>query len=162
MNETRRSWKRGATVTSWGMLLGAMVMTGGCGSKNATAADEPKTSAAAAGKAVEMRETSGGTYYVTYVPSPDPIPLNKVFELDVRVYRDAALTVPASEVEITVDAAMPTHHHGMNLSPRDKRTADGQFHVTGMLFHMPGYWEIYVDVTANARQERARFEVNLK
>ena len=30
-----------------------------------------------------------------------------------------------------------------------------------MLFHMPGYWEIHVDITRDEVTERAQFVVNL-
>jgi hypothetical protein len=148
-------------------LAVAVCVGGGCASNgdadapssDRTTASEPKADA------VRVRQTSGGTYYVTYAPVPDPIPLNQVFAMDVRVCRDQAMTTPADDVGIVADAAMPHHHHGMNLVPRSERTGPGAFRVTGMLFHMPGYWEIYVDVKGAGgagESERARFEVEIK
>lgn len=149
-------------------VMAAMVGGVGCASKgdgpapsgdHATAA-EPKADA------IRARQTSGGSYYVSYTPIPDPIPLNRVFSLDVRVWRDEAMTTPATDVAVSADAAMPHHHHGMNLVPRAERKGDGAFRVNGMLFHMPGYWEIYVDVRdaqgKRGSEERARFEVEVK
>jgi hypothetical protein len=142
-------------------------LTGGCAPSSNTPASPPAHDAVPPEKVNatderRARETSGGTYFVSYTPVPSPVPLNKIFELDVRVFTDAAMTTPADGVTIAADAAMPHHHHGMNIVPRAERAGPGQFRVTGMLFHMPGYWEIYVDVKAGGRDERARFEVVIK
>ena len=43
---------------------------------------------------------------------------------------------------LKVDAQMPEHRHGMNYRPEAKRTGEGRWRVEGMMFHMPGRWEI--------------------
>ncbi|MGD9689632.1 MAG: hypothetical protein AB7K52_06500 [Phycisphaerales bacterium] len=110
--------------------------------------------------------TAGGTYYVTCAPIPDPIPANEMFDLDVRVFADRGMTRPADDIAIIADADMPAHRHGMNLVPRSRRIGAGHFRVSGMLFHMPGRWEIVIEVRSLApasagstARERARFEV---
>ena len=60
------------------------------------------------------------------------------------------------------DAAMPQHGHGMNVAPTVKRTGDGEFRVDGMLFHMPGYWELYFDLGSADSLERAQGSVTLE
>jgi hypothetical protein len=155
--------KRTRRIGIWAVLAGALAT--GCAGDKKDAPAEPKPAQDRAVDQTRVRETSGGSYHVSYAPFPYPIPLNKVFALEVRVYTDAAMTTRAKDVTIGVDAAMPSHHHGMNLVPRAERIGDGIFRVTGMLFHMPGYWEIYVDVREGGREggreERARFEVQL-
>jgi len=71
---------------------------------------------------------------------------------------------------------MPEHHHGMTLKPLVSAIdgpllqdlppghgarGDGRFEVRGMLFHMPGRWEIQFDITHGAVTERAQIEINL-
>ncbi len=56
---------------------------------------------------------------------------------------------------------MPEHRHGMTRRPVIVRRADGSFTITGMLFHMPGYWEIHFDITREGETERAQLEVDL-
>jgi hypothetical protein len=85
-----------------------------------------------------------------------------MFALEVNVFRDAKLQQPAAGTTIEVDAGMPAHHHGMNLSARIEPVSDGRFRVSGMLFHMPGQWEIYIDVIQGAKKERARFAVEVR
>lgn len=145
----------------FGAIACCLLVVSGCGSKKADETPS-KSSAPAVADERRARETSGGSYFVSYEPVPSPIPLNQVFQLKVRVFKDAAMTTPADGVAVTADAAMPHHHHGMNLVPRSEQTGPGQFRISGMLFHMPGYWEIYVDVKEGARDERARFEVTIK
>jgi cytochrome c peroxidase len=47
---------------------------------------------------------------------------------------------------LKVDAQMPEHRHGMNYRPEVKRIAlsekAGQWRVEGMMFHMPGRWQL--------------------
>ena len=47
---------------------------------------------------------------------------------------------------LKVDAQMPEHRQGMNYRPEVKRTAlsekAGQWRVEGMMFHMPGRWQL--------------------
>jgi hypothetical protein len=57
---------------------------------------------------------------------------------------------------------MPHHGHGMNVAPTVKRTRPGEFRVDGMLFHMPGYWELYFDLVQGGTLERAQGTVTLE
>jgi hypothetical protein len=47
---------------------------------------------------------------------------------------------------VRVDATMPEHKHGMNYAPTVKAGSDGRYRVDGLLFHMPGSWEVAFDV----------------
>jgi hypothetical protein len=137
-----------------------VVIASGCGVWGCATAPEAKpTSTAEAARA--LRQTSLGGYYVTYETTPAVIPVNKIFSIDVRVCTDAAMQQPAAGVQIGADGAMPSHHHGMNLTPKVEKVGEGRFKVTGMLFHMPGPWELYLDVRGSGETERARFEVEL-
>ena len=57
---------------------------------------------------------------------------------------------------------MPEHGHGMNRVPKVAPRPDGGFHAEGLLFHMPGRWELYFDVTQGAVTERAQTDVFLE
>jgi cytochrome c peroxidase len=43
---------------------------------------------------------------------------------------------------LTVDAHMPEHRHGMNYRPSVTRLAPGRWRAEGLMFHMPGRWEL--------------------
>lgn len=106
--------------------------------------------------------SSWGGFHVEYRPRPDPIPLNELFGLSVRVYEGSDRARPAADATVTVDARMPEHNHGMTLEPRVVSEGEGRFRVEGLLFHMPGRWELYVDITRGTEMERATFEVILE
>jgi hypothetical protein len=56
-------------------------------------------------------------------------------------------------VRLRVDATMPEHRHGMNYRPVvSARSA--AYRAEGMLFHMPGRWDVTFDVEGNGRSER--------
>ncbi len=52
--------------------------------------------------------------------------------------------------ELRADAVMPAHKHGMNYIPEVTPLDGNRFKVDGMLFHMPGVWELRFDVIFNA------------
>ena len=43
---------------------------------------------------------------------------------------------------LKVDAQMPEHRHGMNYRPEVERMGDGLWRVEGLMFHMPGRWQL--------------------
>jgi len=103
--------------------------------------------------------SNAGHWDVRWTSEPAPIPENEPFALTVWVLdRDGEL----ADVDLSVDAAMPEHGHGMNRVPRIVEREDGGFQVDGLLFHMPGRWELYFDVTRGALTERAQVEVVLE
>ena len=101
-----------------------------------------------------------GSYQVQYVTNPDPIPLNEPFEIEVRV-TSLANRSAASGMSLEVDGRMPHHRHGMNRQPTVTARGSGEFHVENMLFHMPGRWELYFDVTSGGQTERAQDVIHL-
>ncbi|HEX7901959.1 MAG TPA: hypothetical protein VF950_29640 [Planctomycetota bacterium] len=104
-------------------------------------------------------ESAQGRYVVILETTPSPIPLNQPFEARIRVEPRAA---PSGPLAVEVDARMPEHFHGMNRVARTTRQPDGTFKTEGLLFHMPGRWELYVDIAEGARTERAQVEVILE
>lgn len=54
---------------------------------------------------------------------------------------------------IRIDARMPAHGHGMNYKPSETKLGPGHSRFEGLVFHMPGRWEISFDVFgADARK----------
>lgn len=60
---------------------------------------------------------------------------------------------------IAIDAHMPEHRHGMNYRPTIVSAGDGRFRVEGLVFHMPGRWELDIDVRAGSETERLTHEI---
>jgi tripartite motif-containing protein 71 len=129
-------------------------------------ADQPKTMPSG-----ERRKHTGPqlhavsndrTFAVTCTPKPAIIPLSEPFDLDVRILTNDDLASPISDVSLRVDARMPAHGHGMNTLPEVTKTGNGRFNVTGLLFHMPGHWELYLDVTRDSVTQRVQLDVDLE
>jgi hypothetical protein len=104
-----------------------------------------------------------GTYEVTLSATPLPIKLNVPFNIQFSVVpRGSAEQLQATDLQVIIDAQMPTHSHGMNRQPELTVLADGSYLAHGMLFHMPGHWELYFDITQSGRTDRAEIDVELK
>jgi hypothetical protein len=93
---------------------------------------------------------------VQFASSPDPMPVSELCELKVRVLRPNGKVIETEDIQLVADAAMPHHGHGMNVMPQVEAKNNGIFYVDGMLFHMPGRWELYFDITENDVTERAQ------
>ena len=104
-------------------------------------------------------ESTTGRWEVRWVSTPTWIPDNEPFELRVWVFDSAG---ELADVELAVDAAMPQHGHGMNRVPEVVPGEDGGFLVDGLLFHMPGRWELYFDITQGALTERAQVVIEFE
>jgi len=66
-----------------------------------------------------------------------------------------------SDLQIEVDADMPTHGHGINTQPEIEQTPDGAYEVRGLLFHMGGLWEVYIDCVKDGIPDRATLSFTL-
>ena len=104
--------------------------------------------------------SNGGTYTVAFETSPASIPMNEPFTVVFKVSPRSGGVAEGAKVEI--DARMPAHGHGMNRAPKLSKMPDGSTRAEGMLFHMPGHWEMYFDITQGGRSERAQVDVDLK
>ena len=80
---------------------------------------------------------SAGT--VVFAPRPWPVPVGRLFSLDITVCPTAGTALPAS---LRVDADMPAHRHGMNYRPSVTALGNGRFVAEGLMFHMPGRWRL--------------------
>ena len=83
----------------------------------------------------------------------DGPPISKPFEMELQLCGAAELTY------VEVDAIMPAHQHGMNYIPQVVPSGEGNYDVSGMVFHMPGTWQIQVAAHKGEAVERFTFDV---
>jgi hypothetical protein len=112
----------------------------------------------------QAKATHGGDFFISYTPSPDPVPFNELFELQVDVYESDAMQSRVDGADVTVDVTMPAHGHGMTTDPTVTANTDGGYLVEGMKFHMESNtpmerWEIEVAVDSDGTSDMATFEV---
>ncbi len=84
---------------------------------------------------------------------PAPIPVSMPFALQVGL-------CPARAELLRVDASMPEHRHGMNYRPRVQRSAEG-WRADGLVWHMPGRWELLLVVRLDGVEHRLVQSVTL-
>jgi len=82
---------------------------------------------------------TGEGWQIAWRAAPSPIPVGKLFALDLALCAPAGQTLPAT---LRVDATMPEHKHGMNYRPSVQAQGAGLFRAEGLMFHMPGRWEL--------------------
>jgi hypothetical protein len=63
---------------------------------------------------------------------------------------------------VRVDATMPEHRHGMNYRPRLVAEGAGRWTAEGLLWHMPGRWELLMVVRLDGQEQRLRQSVTLR
>ena len=95
--------------------------------------------------------TDGGTFLIEYTTDPSPIPLSEDFVMRTRVTDIDGRWI--EDATVVVSADMPAHGHGMNTMPTTEYDREGWYVTEGMLFHMPGDWQIVIDVTADGTVE---------
>jgi len=104
-------------------------------------------------------ESNDGSWLVVYRMRPPTVPLNEPFAVEVTIFDQRRNQAQVSNVELHVDAAMPEHRHGMNVVAEVWKNNDGSYTATGLVFHMPGRWELYFDITQGLVTERAQVEL---
>ena len=68
-----------------------------------------------------------------------------------------------SVTRISLDATMPAHAHGMNYRPKGTEISPGHYRFTGLMLHMPGRWQIVIDLYNGTRLvQRLTRNVDLK
>jgi len=106
------------------------------------------------------RPSGTGRYKISYTPIPDPIPRNEIFDLDLKIEPVLEGAPPPEDLTVRVRAEMPVHSHGMNTEPVVISRGGGEYRVEGMLFHMVGHWQIYVELTeGESRTEATLYDV---
>jgi hypothetical protein len=98
-------------------------------------------------------------YTIAYVTTPEPVPVGQHFIVDFSVCPRAGAQPPQA---VRVDANMPAHKHGMNYKPGITMVRPGTYRAEGLLFHMPGHWELTFDVVAGTTTERMSETIRLE
>ncbi|MBI3199059.1 MAG: FixH family protein [Rhodospirillales bacterium] len=97
-------------------------------------------------------------YMIAFRPEPMRIEVGQPFSLLFNV-----CTKSNSPAELLmVDATMPEHKHPMNYRPTIVAGTNGRYRADGLVFHMPGRWELSIDVRAGEESERLTHDFILK
>ncbi len=108
--------------------------------------------------------SKAGTYTVHWRPVGGPIRKNEPFEVDVWVFRndpDGGPAAPVTGALVILSGWMPDHGHGLIRRPQSTDNGDGSYRVRGMLLHMGGDWQVFVDLIVDFVAERAEYALTL-
>jgi hypothetical protein len=85
------------------------------------------------------RRIEDAHFLLVYKLQSDPVPVGRHFSVDFALCPRGTSALPG---EVRVDAQMPEHRHGMNYRPSVAPRGPGRYHAEGLMFHMPGRWEL--------------------
>jgi hypothetical protein len=128
--------------------LGALLVAGAVGAADACEVPAGFT---------PLGRVEGAGVVVVFRTLPPVIEIGRHFSVDTLVCGDAA-----APVLTRVDATMPEHRHGMNYRPTLAARGAGRYVAEGLMFHMPGRWELTFDVESAGRRTRLATDVILE
>jgi hypothetical protein len=116
------------------------------------------------GGTIEACEPPGGFTPSTRVESPGVAVIFRTVPATIEIGRHFSIEAvicaeDAASVLTRVDADMPEHRHGMNYRPTVARKGNGRWVAEGLLFHMPGRWQLSFDVEHAGRRTRLTTDV---
>lgn len=102
--------------------------------------------------------TRYGTLQASYQTDFLEVPLNGVHSWRLSLRDRQGQPVTGAKIDLTAD--MPEHLHGMTTAPLVQATeTPGLYLVRGMNFHMPGYWEVTLDISGAGSRHLLRFNL---
>lgn len=97
---------------------------------------------------------------ITIYSSLTPLEINKIHSW-ILVLRDDS-GEPIENAEIIINGGMPEHDHGLPTAPQVTRQLEaGRYLVEGVRFHMPGLWQIFIDLDVAGEQSTAVIDLEL-
>jgi hypothetical protein len=146
------------TVVALALLLAASALSPLAPSAVAQA-PAPGPSCERAAAAPTDRRIAGDALDVAWRASPAPA-VGRPFAIEfVLCLRGGA---PAAIDRVKVDAWMPAHRHGMNYAPALSGAPGGPMRAEGLLFHMPGAWQVVFELRHDGRALRLVDDVAVK
>ena len=98
-------------------------------------------------------------YIVKVFSDSNPIVLNRIHDWQLSIERD---NEPVSEANITLTGGMPNHDHGLPTRPEVSfKSEPGRYTVEGIRFHMPGLWQIIINISGIDPVDTAIIEFKL-
>ncbi|TAN51656.1 MAG: hypothetical protein EPN19_12005 [Betaproteobacteria bacterium] len=94
-------------------------------------------------------------FVLSYRTLPAAIAPGEHFSLEYALCPKAGAVLPAT---VKVHAWMPEHRHGMNYKASVAALGGGRFRAQGLLFHMPGRWEIVFEADGERLSHSLRLE----
>jgi hypothetical protein len=89
-----------------------------------------------------------------------PLGINQMHSWEIRL--SDLLGNPAEQASIAITGGMPAHNHGLATMPQITPTdTPGIYVLDGMRFHMPGEWELLLQIEWQGQRYRVLFPLQL-
>ena len=105
------------------------------------------------------RKVESGRYVLAYRTQPAKLAVGQHFKVEMAVCPRDGQAAPEA---VRVDGFMPEHNHGMNYKAVVKGGEGGRYLAEGMLFHMPGRWDLIFEVRGGGKTDRMTQSVILQ
>ena len=106
------------------------------------------------------RKSEGGSITVSYSNPEKTVPLNQIHSWILTLKDKNGKLLENAEIAASAD--MPEHLHGTTTRPEARPgSKPGQYVIEGMNFHMPGWWEVTLDITGGGTRDLVRFQLVL-
>ena len=100
------------------------------------------------------------TYRVSLKSNVNPLPLDTIHSWTLLLQNSDGKTI--DDAKIMVYGGMPAHKHGFPTNPQvTEKLGSGRYLVDGIKFSMPGQWEIWLDIVANGKKDKAIFTIDV-
>jgi hypothetical protein len=90
-------------------------------------------------------------YVLAYRTLPAKPVVGRHFAVEMVACPKGNASAPA---RVGVDAYMPEHGHGMNYKAVVKPAGNAHYRAEGLMFHMPGRWDLTFEVQSSGNTER--------
>lgn len=142
------------------LALGLVLAPLGCGGANVP--DAPTSPARPQLPAGEVSVSNAGGFHAIWRAIEGEVPLNEEFTAEVWLFEDEDGARPIENAAVVIDCRMPAHRHGMLTDVDLVHQGGGRYLAEGMMCHMLGHWELYVDLTRGLITERAQWDLELE
>jgi hypothetical protein len=86
----------------------------------------------------------------------------KVGEFFVIEFASCAIGGASAAETFRIDAIMPAHKHGMNFQPKVTMVRPALYRAEGLMFHMPGTWQLIFEQRSPSGPVRLATEVEIE
>ena len=135
----------------WAARLPLLVLSVACAQAHAQAhaqaQAEPVPPGTCSAPADGGQRLIAGAVQAWWRTEPTPLQVGQPFAVLVTV-------CPAQAQLLRVDAQMPEHRHGMNYRPTLQPLGAGRWRAVGLLWHMPGRWELVLETRLGEETHR--------
>jgi hypothetical protein len=115
-----------------------------------------------AGDGALVGRTTDGAFTITLVPGPDRrAALERICAWSIVVTDPRG--APVARAEVSFDALMPEHGHGLPTAPvvRESSEGQGRYDLLGLRFSMDGHWLARVRVKTDSAVSTAEIPIVL-